>query len=128
MTKMTPDQILEIDAKRNHPPGTVAGNLRADINNELRQGGQIVQDGNVLIVFRSVEPGVVEHHSFNADTPQNLIEANKKLWYMLKKIGIKKARTFYENPKVTKLFDSVKGEFDVSISEKDGGFVAEVRL
>ena len=69
---MTPDEILEIDAKRNHPPGTVAGHLMADINDELRLGGQIVQEGDVLIVFRGVEPGVVEHHSFNADTPQNL--------------------------------------------------------
>jgi hypothetical protein len=47
---MTPDEILEIDAKRNHPPGTVAGNLKADINDELRQGGDIVQVCNVLIV------------------------------------------------------------------------------
>jgi hypothetical protein len=125
---MTPDEILEIDAKRNHPPGTLAGNLRADINDELRQGGDIVQQGNVLIVFRAVEPGVVEHHSFNADTPQNLLEANKALWRMLKKAGAKIARTQYTNPKINELLEMARDEFDISITEEGNMFVSEVRL
>lgn len=125
---MTPNEILEIDAKRNHPPGTTAGHLRADINDELRQGGGIVQEGDVLIVYRAVEPGVVEHHSFNADTPQNLSNANKSLWRMLKKAGANTARTTYQNPKISQLLQAAVGEFDISITEQDGGFVAEVRL
>jgi hypothetical protein len=125
---MTPDEILEIDAKRNHPPGTVAGHLRADINDELRQGGGIVQEGDVLIVYRSVEPGVVEHHSFNADTPANLVKANKALWRMLKKAGAKVARTQYQNPKISALFESAMPDFDISITEENGEFTAEVRL
>lgn len=125
---MTPDEILEIDAKRNHPPGTLAGNLRADINDELRQGGDIVQQGNVLIVFRAVEPGVVEHHSFNADTPQNLLEANKALWRMLKKAGAKIARTQYTNPKINELLEMARDEFDISITEEGNMFVSKVRL
>lgn len=125
---MTPDQILEIDAKRNHPPGTTAGHLRADINDELRQGGGIIQEGNVLIVYRTVEPGVVEHHSFNADTPQNLSNANKALWRMLKKAGAKIARTRYQNPKITALLQALIPEFDISITEENGVFTAEVRL
>lgn len=125
---MTPDEILEIDAKRNHPPGTLVGHLRADINDELRQGGDIVQQGNVLIVFRAIEPGVVEHHSFNADTPQNLLEANKALWRMLKKAGAKIARTQYINPKINELLEMAKDEFDISITEDGNMFVSEVRL
>jgi hypothetical protein len=125
---MTPDEILEIDAKRNHPPGTVAGNLKADINDELRQGGDIVQIGNVLIVYRAVEPGVVEHHSFNADTPKNLSDANKKLWRMLKKAGAKVARTTYQNPKISQLLEALMDEFDISIKQDGEFFIAEVRL
>lgn len=125
---MTPDEILEIDAQRNHPSGTVAGELRADINEELRQGGDIIQQGDVLIVFRAVEPGVVEHHSFNADTPQNLIKANVSLWQMLKKAGAKIARTSYENPKINSLFEAVKNDFDIAITKSNGRFTAEVRL
>ena len=125
---MTPNEILEIDARRNHPPGTTAGHLKAEINEELQQGGGIVQEGNVLIVYRAVEPGVVEHHSFNADTPQNLSNANKALWRMLKKAGAKIARTRYQNPKISALLRAAIPEFDISITEEDGGFVAEVRL
>lgn len=125
---MTPNEILEIDAKRNHPPGTSAGNLKALINDELRQGGDIVQEGNVLIVYRAVEPGVVEHHSFNADTPQNLLKANMALWRMLKKSGAKIARTEYENPKINELLEQVKSKFDISIKQDGKFFIAEVRL
>lgn len=125
---MTPDEILEVDAERNHPPGTLAGNLRADINEELQMGGDIVQQGNVLIVYRTVEPGVVEHHSFNADTAENLIKANVALWKMLKKAGAKVARTRYQNPKVTALFNSLSDKFDVTITQDGEEFIAEVRL
>jgi hypothetical protein len=125
---MTPKEILEIDAQRNHPPGTTAGDLIADINDELRAGGDIVQEGNVLIVYRTIQPGIVEHHSFNADTAKNLSDANKALWKMLKKAGAHTARTTYQNPKISQLLEAATGEFDISITEQDGGFVAEVRL
>ena len=125
---MTPDEILKVDAARNHPPGTTVEDLRGQINRDLMKGGQIVQQGNVLLVFRAIKPGVVEHHSFNADTPENLSKANKDLWKMLKKLGVKVARTTYENPKVTQLFQAAAHEFDISITEQDGGYVAEVRL
>jgi hypothetical protein len=125
---MTPKEILKIDAERNHPPGTTAGDLIASINDELRAGGSIVQEGNVLIVYRAIEPGVVEHHSFNADTPKNLSNANAALWRMLKKAGAKTARTTYQNPKISQLLESLMGEFDISITEQNGDFVAEVRL
>lgn len=125
---MTPNEILEIDAKRNHRPGTTAGHLRADINDELRLGGSIVQEGNVLIVYRAVEPGVVEIHSFNADTPQNLFKANRSLVLMLKKAGAKIVRTRYQNPKISELFQAAMGEFDIAITEENGIFTAEVRL
>lgn len=125
---MTPDEILEIDAKRNHPPGTVAGHLIAEINDELRLGGQVVQEGDVLIVFRGVEPGVVEYHTFNADTPENLVDAACKVFRMLKKAGCKVARTTYENEKITALFNMIKPEFKVNIKQADGRFISEVSL
>lgn len=125
---MTPDEILEVDAERNHPPGTIAGHLRADINEELRKGGDIIQQGNVLIVYRTVEPGVVEHHSFNADTAENLIKANVALWTMLKRAGATIARTQYQNPKVTALFNGLSDKFDITITQDGQDFTAEVRL
>ena len=125
---MTPEEILEIDAKRNHPPGTVAGHLIAEINEEMRLGGQVVQEGDVLVMFRAVEPGVVEYHTFNADTPENLVDAVRKVLRMLKKAGCKVARTTYENEKINALFDMIKPEFKVNIKQADGRFISEVSL
>lgn len=125
---MTPDQILEIDAQRNHPPGTTAGHLKAIINQDIRRGANVVQQGDTLIVYRAAEPGVIEHHSFNADTPKNLSDNNKAFWRMLKKAGAKIARTQYKNPKITSLLQAAMGEFDISITEQNGVFTAEVRL
>jgi hypothetical protein len=125
---MTPEEILEIDAQRNHPPGTTVGDLIAMINDELNEGGDIVQEGNVLIVYRGVGDGVVEHHSFNADTPKNLFNANVAFWKMMQKVGASKARTTYQNPKINELLEIAKLEFDISITEEGGFFTAEVRL
>ena len=47
---------------------------------------------------------------------------------MLKKAGAKVARTQYQNPKVSALFESLMSEFDISITEENGIFTAEVRL
>lgn len=125
---MTPNEILEIDVKRNHPEGTVVGNLIADINDELRMGGDLVQHGNTLIVYRGVGNGVVEHHSFNADTPMNLLQANKALWRMLKKAKATTARTTYQNPKINDLLDLARDEFNITVTQEGDVFTAEVKL
>lgn len=126
--ELTPEEILEIDAKRNHPPGTTLDDLIDSINAELIEGGNVVRHKNVLIAYRTVAPGVVEHHSYNADNVQNLIEANKQLWRMLKKVGAEIAYTYYENPKINQLFETALDEFDISIAKTKDGFIAEVRL
>lgn len=125
---MTPKEILEVDAKRNHPEGTTAGHLMAQINDDIRAGGQLIQHGDTLIAFRAVEPGIIEHHSFNADTPQNLVDANMKLWRMLQKAKASMAYTTYENPKISKLFDQARNEFPIEITEDNGLFTAKVSL
>jgi hypothetical protein len=125
---MTPDEILEIDAKRNHPPGTVAGHLRADINKELRQQGQLVQQGDTLIVFRSIKKGVVEYHCFNADTPENLVKNVVAFLGMLKKIGIKTAVTPYQNPKINDLLRSFAETYKTDITKKGDVITATTHL
>lgn len=126
---MTPEEILEVDAKRNYPPGTDVGELIANINDELRQGGDVLRHKNVLIVYRAVEPGVIEHHSFNADTPLNLVEANEKLWSMLKRAKAKRAYTTYTNPRISQLIESEVKNFDVNITEdEDGVYTATVEF
>jgi hypothetical protein len=126
---MTPDEILEVDAKRNHPPGTVAGHLRAEINGELQEGGKLIRHKDVLIVYKPIsKSGVVEYHTFNADSPDNLIDAVKQFAFLMKKAGAKVLKTTYRNAKINDLFAQAKPEFDITITKKDGIFTSEARL
>lgn len=125
---MTPEEILAVDVKRNYPEGTDVRELITDINDEIRQGGELLQHKNVLIVYRTVSPKVVEHHSFNADTAANLVEANEKLWTMLKRAGAEKAYTTYTNPKISDLIEREVKNFNINITEADGVYTAMVEL
>jgi hypothetical protein len=125
---MTPDEILEIDAQRNHPPGTQAGHLRGMINENTEQNGGIVQQGDTLVMFRLSAPKTVEFHCFNADTPQNLVKNLEVVLRMFKKLNLKMATTPYENPKINELFKLLPKEFKVQIVKTRDGFVAEVKL
>lgn len=127
---MTPAEILEIDAKRNHPPGTKAGNLMAIINEELRGNSHLVQQGDTLIIFNNAGGvGNAEFHCFNADTPENLAKNVLKFFEMLQKLGYKTASTPYENPKISDLFNTlIAPKHEVKINKQDGRYVAKVRL
>ena len=127
---MTPAEILEVDAKRNHPPGTKAGNLMAIINEELRGNSHLVQQGDTLIIFKNAGGvGNAEFHCFNADTPENLAKNVLKFFEMLQKLGYKTASTPYENPKISDLFNTlIAPKHKVKIDKKDGRYVAKVRL
>ena len=125
---MTPDEILTVDAQRNHPAGTVAGNLRAQINAEIRDGGQLVRQGDTLIVFKPLKNKTAEYHCFNADTPENLAKNVLAFWSMLIQLGFETARTSYENPKITELFRSFGRDYTVDIKKRDGHFLATTDL
>lgn len=128
---MTLDEILEIDAQRNHEPGTEAGHLRALINEQLQENhAEIVQSGNTLIVFSNSDgDDDVEYHCFNADTPPNLAANVMKFFEMAKKLGYKTATTPYENPKVSELFNQIIAKkYKVDIKRKSGHYEAKVRL
>lgn len=128
---MTLDEILEIDAKRNHEPGTQAGHLRALINEQLRENkAEIVQSGNTLIVFSNSDgDDDVEYHCFNADTPPNLAKNVMKFFEMAKKLGYKTATTPYDNPKISDLFTQIVAkQYKVDIKRKGGHYEAKARL
>lgn len=125
---MTPDEILEIDARNNHPFGTKAGHLRAQINKATMAGGGLIKEGNVLLLYIPKEPGIVEFHTFNADAPQNLAKAVYALAKVLKRVGAKMMYTTYTNPKISELFKKYSSGFDVKITQDGDIFTAKVRL
>lgn len=125
----TIEEILRLDTQRHYPPGTEVGQVFASFNQHMAEGADVVRQGDSLIVFKAIAPGVIEHHSFNADSSKNLLDFHKKFWRMLEKAGASMAVTTYENPKINDLINSVKDEFNVSIIENDDGtFTSQVRF
>jgi hypothetical protein len=126
---MTLQELITEDVKRHYPPETVVGEIFALFNNEIKGGSKVVRQGDSIIVYKPIAEGVIEHHSFNADSTKNLVDFHKKFWRMLAKAGIKMATTTYNNPKISDLINSVKNEFDVSITkDNDGRYVSQVRF
>jgi len=126
---MTLDELIREDVKRHYPPETDVREIFTVFNDEIKGGAQVVRQGDSIIVYKPIAKGVIEHHSFNADSTQNLVDLHKKFWRMLAKAGVKMATTTYDNPKISDLINSVKNEFDVSIGQnKDGRYVSQVRF
>lgn len=126
---MTLDELIREDVKRHYPPETDVREVFTMFNKEIKGGAQVVRQGDSIIVYKPIEKGVIEHHSFNADSTQNLVDLHKKFWRMLAKAGVKMATTTYDNPKISDLINAVKNEFNVSITKnKNGRFVSQVRF
>jgi hypothetical protein len=125
---MTPDQILEIDAKRNHPPGTQAGNLRAVINDNTRKNGGLLQQGNTLVMFRLSGPKKVDFYCFNADTTQNFAKNLEAVFRVFKKLKIEKANSPYESPELKEAFNILSKKFKVKTITEPDGVEVEVAL
>lgn len=126
---MSIEELLAEDTKRHYPEGTDVGQVFAAFNEHMRNGGQVVRQGDAIIVFNAIAPKIIEHHSFNADSTSNLVDFHKKFFKMLKKAGVKMATTTYDNPKISKLLNSANNEFNVSIIENDDGtYTSEVRF
>jgi len=125
---MKPDQILEIDAKRNHPPGTVAGNLRAIINDNTKRNGGSIRQGNTLVTFRTVAPKTVLFFCFTADEESALSKNLELVFNMFKKLKIETAATLNQGTNINDALKRIGSKFPSRVSVKDGTPVAEVRL
>jgi hypothetical protein len=125
---MTPDEILEIDAQRNQPPGTVAGHLRAKINDAIRLGGGVFKEGAALLYYIPREAGVVEFHTFNANAPKDLIKLIRTFAETLKQADAKTMFTTYSNEQISKLFQKYGADFDIDITKKGSTYTAKVSL
>jgi hypothetical protein len=126
---MTPEEILKIDAKRNHD-GIEVKKLIGYINQEIHSGAQLVQENDTLVLFKSVKDDKAEFHTFNAGSAADLAKNVKLFLQMLKKMGYKAACTDYDNPLISKLFMTyIDPVYKVNITEnKPNGYHVEVTL
>lgn len=126
---MSIEELLTEDTKRHYPKGTDVGQVFAAFNEHMENGGQVVRQGDAIIVFNAIAPKIIEHHSFNADSTSNLVDLHKKFWKMLEKAGVNMAITTYDNKKINQLLNLMKDEFNISIIENDDGtYTSEVRF
>ena len=116
---MTPDQILEVDVKRNQRPGMVAGNLRAIINANAKKNGGIVQQGKTLVIFSILAPKTMGFFCFSADAPKDLSKNMTPVFRMFKKLGVKTAETRHQSPQISDALLHVPG-FQAKTSAVDG--------
>ena len=126
---MTPEEILKIDAERNQG-GIDVKNLIGYINSETKVGAHLVQQGDTLILFKTVKEGKAEFHTFNAGNAADLAKNVELFMQMLKKLKYKAAFTEYKNPLISKLFMTYgPPKYKVNITElKSGDYRAEVTL
>ena len=123
---MTPQEILEVDVKRNQPAYMDIKKVGSFINNTIQGGGKMVREGNTLMLFKKIDKDTVEFHSFSADEPRTYLSNMAKFAGMLKKMGFKYAVTQFQNPKQAGMFKAAG--FDAEITQTDEGYEAKVEL
>lgn len=123
---MTPKEIIAADAAKNHKDIPLEKHIER-IGGVLANGGQIVQQGNTLFMFKADKKGSVEFHTYNADPADQYLENIRTFFRMLKKIGAKMAHTQYKNPKLSDIARALAPEFKSKIT-KNGMYTLQVRL
>ena len=119
---MTPDEILEIDAKKNKPKGTTAGQSRFRINRWFEKGGQLVQDNKTLFLYVSNGQGEVEVHTYTADNPDGYARSLEAFIKLMKASGVKQLVTLFSNrPKLQQFLRGLADRLAIPCDIKDYG-------
>ena len=106
--------------------------ISTDFEGMIREGEQLAAlHKNIVVKIPMIPEGIKAIKYFsgkNIKTNCTLIfSAGQAL--LAAKAGVKMATTTYDNPKISDLINSVKNEFDVSITQnKDGRYVSQVRF
>lgn len=126
---MEPEEILKIDAKRNHG-GIDHRQLIGFINSEVEVGAKLLQEGDTLMLIKTAEDQKAEFHTFNAGSAADLAKNVEGLMRLLKALGYVAAYTEYTNPAISKLFTTYNDDrYKIDVTEnEDGSFRAEVAL
>lgn len=123
---MTPKEIIAADAAKNHPDIPLEDHVER-VGRLLAAGGQIVQQGNTLFLYKPKDDRQVEFHTYNADPAEKLVENTRKFFRLLKRVGAQEVFTMYANPRISELFKMLEPEFKARITKGDQ-YVAKVRL
>ena len=131
MEKMTIKEILAADLAKNYKgKSATVDEYYNGLKTSIASGTKIYRVGNTLYMVDSIGKEVIEWHTINGERADTLLVNTNKFLKKLQAKGVKKAITYYDNPKInalvqkfdfpTKLIDANEGEYKT--------FKAEVSL
>lgn len=122
---MSPEQIIEVDAKRR---GVDPRFLKTGINAAIKEGAHPIRSGNTLFIFASDGKGSVDFRWFTADEGKQFAEEVEEFMRMLKKAKSKKASSKYSYAPANAWFRLVDPRFNAKVTKQNGSFLVEMRL
>ena len=124
-------EIVAADLAKNHP------NEQLDVDGAYRllaaqnkAGAKLYRANNTIFITNKLDAHNVEFHTINGESGQQLREHVILYMTQLKSEGFKSAVTYYDNPKITALWQQSKLNVDITKVDQgqDRTFKAKVRL
>jgi hypothetical protein len=123
---MTAEEIIARDQPRNNPDREI-GELFAEVNSIVANGGYAVRSHNTLITFQRHSDCGIEFHTYHAGNSQELLDNCREFLDEIRKQRAQYAITVYRNSRITELLHQLPWDVDIMESE-DGRKRALVRL
>jgi hypothetical protein len=131
MGKMTIKEILDADLAKNYkgedfdPEQNYKG-----FKLLIEQGAKMYRVGNTIYMVDPVGKDAIEWHTSNAERSDALLVNTNKFLKRLKASGVKKAFTYYDNPKINAIVEQF--DFPTEVNKVNEGkyktYKAEVSL
>ena len=114
-------QILTEDLAKNYGGFAMTVDAYFDgLMNAPKTGNFVVRQGDTLILTKKIEKNGIEFHCINGERAKDLVSNVQKYLDDLKEHGYDYAVTFYDNPRISELFQQQPYPFEVK--KIDDGF------
>jgi hypothetical protein len=107
-------QILTEDLAKNYRGFAMTVDAYFDgLMNAPKTGNFVVRQGDTLILTKKIEKNGIEFHCINGERAKDLVSNMQKYLDDLKEHGYDYAVTFYDNPRISGLFQQQPYPFEV---------------
>ena len=114
MTMKDIRQILTEDLAKNYGGFAMTVDAYFDgLMNAPQTGNFVVRQGDTLILTKKIEKNGIEFHCINGERAKDLVSNVQKYLDDLKEHGYDYAVTFYDNPRISELFEQQPHPFEV---------------
>ena len=105
--RMSVQDIIKADLDREGKADNFPKVYQALANMLATNKTRMMRAGNTLFPYTMIQPGVVEFHVINGDSPKNLGKNLKEFYDAMLKANFKMGVSTTENPQILKLAESV---------------------